>query len=612
MSPIVRTIEPPSLRDTRPIYSHVATVNSPTKLIYTAGQIGIEKSGQIPKDYEEQVQLALKNLGVCLKSAGATVKDIIKLTYYIVNYTPENRPHARILEHFLGGHRPPATLVPVTALALPGLLFEIEAVLAVPIDTPTGQSFSQQILPANGGPLDVDVIVIGAGLSGLQAAHDVLKAGLSYAILEARDRVGGKVWSKPAEKGWVDLGAAWVNDTNQSKVWALGQKLGLEFVEQLTVGNCVMQEGRDNISLFLYGETPKFVANDQKDLVRVRDLFEQLCHTIDIRRPVGHDSLTLQDFMLEQDAGSTALSTVAIWTRAMLGVEPSELSALYFLDYCKSGGGLMQMRSDRKNGGQYLRCTTGMGSLPNGLASLLDPASVHLNSPVSAITQGNHGRVTVTTRDGSQHLAKKVICSIPTPLYKEIKFIPALPVDKFKMSESTSLGYYAKMILVYGRNWWKESGFCGLSQSFIGPASITRDSSNASAGHHSLTCFIVGEPGRVWSRSSQDERKAQILAQVATMFGPEHEEAAKNPTEVYEQEWAKEEFSKGCPCPVMPPNTLSRFSSALRAPFGDVHFVGTETSYEWKGYMDGALRSGERGASEVIEALNARPRETKL
>lgn len=95
--------------------------------------------------------------------------------------------------------------------------------------------------------------------------------------------------------------------------------------------------------------------------MRIRDEFEELCHTIDICNPWGakYDDVTLEEFMKKQGAGERALATVSVWTRAMLGCEPSELSALYFLDYCKSGGGLLQMRSDQKNGGQHLRIRTG-------------------------------------------------------------------------------------------------------------------------------------------------------------------------------------------------------------------------------------------------------------
>lgn len=68
--------------------------------------------------------------------------------------------------------------------------------------------------------------------------------------------------------------------------------------------------------------------------------------------------------------------------------------------------------------------------------------------------------------------------------------------------------------------------------------------------------------------------------------------------------WVEEQWSQGCPCPAMPPGVMTDFGHVLRTPHGKVHFVGTETSFEWKGYMEGAARSGERGAKEVIRCFN--------
>lgn len=96
------------------------------------------------------------------------------------------------------------------------------------------------------------------------------------------------------------------------------------------------------------------------------------------------------------------------------------------------------------------------------------------------------------------------------------------------------------------------------------------------------------------------------MKQLVSLFGAKHEKDIRNPSEIFEQIWANEEWSKGCPCPYMPPNVLSKIGYALREPFGSIHFVGTETAYEWKGYMEGAVRSGERGAEEIINALGAR------
>lgn len=90
----------------------------------------------------------------------------------------------------------------------------------------------------------VDVVIVGAGLSGLQAAVDVHKAGLSCLILEANDRIGGKVLSlpnQPNSEHTVDLGPAWINDTSQSHMWALGKRYGMVFEEQHTLGHDLVQ-----------------------------------------------------------------------------------------------------------------------------------------------------------------------------------------------------------------------------------------------------------------------------------------------------------------------------------------------------------------------------------
>jgi monoamine oxidase len=245
---------------------------------------------------------------------------------------------------------------------------------------------------------------------------------------------------------------------------------------------------------------------------------------------------------------------------------------------------------------------TGTQSFSKNIAANLIPGSVILEAPVTRIVQTTSGS-TVTTADGSYYQCKKVIVSVPTPVYKDLEFIPPLPLDKVKYSDSTMLGYYAKMILVFKKAWWKEAGFCGMTQSIIGPCAVTRDTSDEASGLFSLTCFVVGEPGRVWSKLDPVERKGAVLDQLIVLFGKEHTRNIHTATEIFEQEWAKDPWSRGCPCPVAPPNIMTSVGNALRKPYGKIHFVGTETSFEWKGYMEGAVLSGERGAAEVVEDL---------
>lgn len=179
-------------------------------------------------------------------------------------------------------------------------------------------------------------------------------------------------------------------------------------------------------------------------------------------------------------------------------------------------------------------------------------------------------------------------------------FDPPLSPGKALLVASTRLGRYTKVLVTYQRPWWREQGLCGASQSVIGPATATRDTSDDSGSLFRLTSFIAGPEADHFSRLSSRERKRTVLAQLAHMFGS-HE--AEEPREYLEQLWSEEEWSLGCPCPYTPPGILAAVGDHMKERHGHVHFVGTETAEAWKGYMEGALASGMRGAREVVEAL---------
>jgi len=339
-------------------------------------------------------------------------------------------------------------------------------------------------------------------------------------------------------------------------------------------------------------------------MVRIRDLVETFCQELDIYNPVASsrnlDKLSFEEFINSEGAGKSALAAMTVATRAMLGLEPSQMSALFFLNYCKSGGGLMQMRSDKKDGGQYLRLADGTQSFSKCLAALLKPGTLVFNSPVWAIRQTLDG-VFVSAGSG-QYRCKKVIVSVPTPLYKDITFDPPLPNDKLMLSRNTKLGSTTKMLLVYREPWWRSKGLCGMMQSFVGPVSVSRDSSVDEKGVYSLTCFVVGDPAAAWIKLPKEERQKAVADQIKRAFGSFVD--VPEPIDSVHHVWAEDQWSQGCPCPVMPPNVLTEYGHALRTNHANVHFVGTETAFEWKGYMEGAVRSGERGAKEVVQYLD--------
>ena len=206
-----------------------------------------------------------------------------------------------------------------------------------------------------------DVVVIGAGLSGLQAAYSAQKAGLSVVIVEARDRVGGKVWSVPlaSKRGVADLGAAWINDSLQKRVWTYVQQFGLKVVKQRLVGQAVMQDEKGERIVFPFGITPEFTAEEKNNLEFIRDHIQ--AESLKKEGPrLEDDNLSLDQYVRNLGAGPKTVHMVNLWARVMHGVESSEESAAWFIDYCRRNHGLLAVRADNHTGGNYMRITTGM------------------------------------------------------------------------------------------------------------------------------------------------------------------------------------------------------------------------------------------------------------
>lgn len=237
------------------------------------------------------------------------------------------------------------------------------------------------------------------------------------------------------------------------------------------------------------------------------------------------------------------------------------------------------------------------------MAADLIPGSVKLSAPVRSISQSQDGCI-VETKTGDKYTGKKVIVSLPSCLLPSIQFSPELPAPRQRLSQSTKLGYYAKTILVYAEPWWHHADLSGTYTSTGTAISFTRDSSVPEDNQYSLTCFHAGDTGRSWSGKSAEDRQATVLKEIQNAFEAATGARIPEPVNVIEKEWVKDPWALGAPSAVMPPGVFtSDAGKTLCEPCGNVHFIGTETADVWRGYMDGAVRSGIRGAKEVIHAL---------
>ncbi|KAM0327637.1 hypothetical protein ACHAQA_005930 [Verticillium albo-atrum] len=445
-----------------------------------------------------------------------------------------------------------------------------------------------------------DLIVIGAGLSGLQAAYSAQKAGLSVAVLEARDRVGGKTWTVPlaSGRGVADLGAAWINDRLQPRVWSYVQQFGLQVVRQRLVGKAIMQSSESERVEYPFGITPEFTAEEKENLERIRD-HVQAVSLLQEPPTAADDAVSLDQYVRGLGAGPKTIQMVNLWSRVMHGVESSEQSAAWFIDYCRRNKGLLAVRADDQSGGNHMRIVSGTQEISKGIAKLVGESRVFLSCPVAAI-EDRKTAVHVTTRDGKVFTAAKCIVSLPSTMYSDINISPPLPAPARHLYEATKLGHYNKAIVCYDKPWWRDLGFNGFAMSFVGPAVVIRDTSVDEKNCFALTCFVNGKEGEKWSQLHDHERRRVILQQLAKLYNVGPDSEVFRPIEFFVQIWKHEEYSKGALAPITALGHYTKFHSIYGEPVGNLHFVGTEYSTEWKGYMEGALFSGEAGAQEVL------------
>ena len=297
--------------------------------------------------------------------------------------------------------------------------------------------------------------------------------------------------------------------------------------------------------------------------------------------------------------GARALFDVA--TEAIYGAEPREITQLYNAAYTAAAGnpetpGNFTLLVATPGGAQESRFVGGSQRVPILVAKRLG-RQVVLNAPVHRIEQ-RHGRVTVHAK-GIEVEAREVIVAVPPALAARIHFAPKLPAPHQKLLRNITPGKLIKWEAVYDRPFWRDAGLSGQAVSVVGPANTTFDNTPPSGSPGILFGFVGGDQARRFAKMSRSQRREAVLDNFVTYYGEE----ARSPKSSFEMNWTQEEWTRGCPVGHTELNVLRRYGPQLRKPFRHVHWAGTETAIYWTGYMDGAVRSGELAAKEVLKAL---------
>ena len=444
---------------------------------------------------------------------------------------------------------------------------------------------------------DVDYCVVGAGFAGLTAALRLRQAGRSVALLEARDRVGGRTFTITRDDGsWVDRGGAWIGP-GQDRVYALMNEFGVPEYKQHNDGDAMMIVGGKK---HRYGGTipwtmsPWAVTNLGLGLHAV----EKMCKSIPLEAPweakeaAEWDRISLAEWIEKNTMSKQAREMLDMALAGPYTSAASEVSVLWMLLQMASAGGPTFVISGN-GGSQDARPVGGMGAIYGPMAAALGDG-LHLSQPVQQITQDADG-VTVRANDLMVR-ARRVIVAIPLAIASSITYEPMLPVDRAFLHQRMPGGAVFKISVVYDEPFWRADGLSGQSAAPGSLVTLTIDACTDS-GDPGVMCVITeGIEARRLGQLDEAERKAAVIAELVDRFGSK----ASAPLEFHEQNWTTERYSGGGMISHAPTGVLTQFGYTLREPCGRVHWAGTESSAVMCGWVDGAIRSGERAAAEVM------------
>jgi len=446
-----------------------------------------------------------------------------------------------------------------------------------------------------------DSIIVGAGFSGLAAARILHNAGKKFILLEARERLGGRTHTHHFADGkYADLGGQWIGPT-QDRMYELAREYDVSWYETFNEGRNIIDLNK-TIKTYT-GLIPRMDVASLINIDYVLKKLERLAKQISLNAPWSApkarewDRVSLGDFVQKHSYTCSCYKVVRAGLETVYACELNEVSLLHALFYIRSGMNLNNLLSIQ-DGAQQHRIKGGMQTLAEKIAVPFSD-SVRFNSPVKKVVQ-YEDHVTVEG-DHFSYQAKNIIIAIPPVLITDIDFTPSLPMYKSQLIQKLSMGIVGKVLGVYEKPFWREQGYSGqVVTDEHAPFQTLFDSSPADSSYGVLLAFCIANRARDFFSEDEETRKKIALDNFTRYFG----ETASKPIQYIDHCWADEAWSNGCYAAIYPTGAWTNFENTLAEPTGRIHWAGTETSEVWYGYIEGAVRAGERAASEILKKVN--------
>ncbi len=457
--------------------------------------------------------------------------------------------------------------------------------------------------------LERDVVIIGAGPSGLTAARELRKAGHSVAVVEARDRVGGRTHTDVIEGAVFEVGGQWVSP-DQTELIGLLDELGMGTFSRYREGESVYI-GPDGEPARYTGEM--FPVNDRTrvEMERLIALLDRLVAEAGPEAPWDHpdaralDTISFHHWLRQQSGDEEACNNIGLFIAGGMLTKPAHaFSALQAILMAATAGSFSNLVDE-----DFIldkRVIGGMQSVSERMAEDLGE-DVVLSSPVRTLRWngidggdgGDGGDGVTVISDTTTVRARYAVVAVPPNLYSRISYDPPLPRRQHQMHQHQSLGLVIKVHAVYATPFWREDGLSGTGFSAGSIVQEIYDNSNHEDPRGTLVGFVSDEKADAMFELSGQERRERILASIADFLGPQ----ALEPEVYYESDWASEEWTRGAYASSYDLGGLHRYGRYQRTPVGPIFWSCSDIAAEGYQHVDGAIRMGKRTAAAIHAAL---------